>query len=158
VTTTPKVELYSWLITAEIDRCIDVTEEDSVRLDWWRASCAAHDWYSTGSQSVVEDAAAEHVAEEHRPCAAPGPFLSDGTQMHCRLLPDHDGDHMTGAGHEWPKLRPRIQRCRPAATGCHGRHGGPWMLFTDREDAFTPCSTWTEALEKLQAWYDRRCV
>jgi hypothetical protein len=152
----PKVELYDWLVTAEIDRHIDVTEEDSVRDDWWRASCGVHDWYATGHRPIVEDAAAEHVTEEHRPCSAPGPFFDGETRMHCRLLPSHDGDHMTGAGHEWPKMRPRIQRCRPAVTGCHGRHGGPWMLFTDREDAFMPCATWDEALAKLASWYEGR--
>lgn len=55
-----------------------------------------------------------------------------------------------------PVRKPRIRRCLGKAAGCHGRHGGPWMLFTDREDTFTACATWDEALAKLASWYERR--
>jgi hypothetical protein len=55
-------------------------------------------------------------------------------------------------------VKPYIRRCQPALTGCHGKHGGPWMLFTDREDAFTACATWDEALVALARWYERKAA
>lgn len=95
------IKLADYLISAEIDAHIDIAEEDSVRDDWWRASCLLHDWYTTGSKHNVEIAAAEHVENEHRPCAVFNPHITTDGPVYCYLLPGHDGDHMGRGGSAW---------------------------------------------------------
>lgn len=115
----PRIELADYLLAAEIEDHILVQEEDSVRADWWRASCGLHDWYTTGSRPNVEDAAAHHVAWEHTACADVDPDSPANAPLYCRMLPEHGGDHWNG-GHSWandrkaapaPESTPSNERC-----------------------------------------------
>lgn len=102
MTDQPTRRMTSWALEAEIEQNIDVQEEDSVRPDWWRASCRADTWCTTGSKPVVEDAAAEHIERDHPPCGASGERTFPDAH-YCHLQPGHDGDHQD-SGHTWPRL------------------------------------------------------
>lgn len=115
----PRVTLVDWLQAAEIETHILVEEEDSVRADWWRASCGLHDWYTTGSKPNVEDAAAHHVAWEHTACADVDPDSAADAPLYCRLLPDHDDDHFNG-GRTWANDRgPAVAASTTARSASH---------------------------------------
>lgn len=105
----PRIVLADYLLAAEIENHILVQEEDSVRDDWWRASCGLHDWYTTGSKPNVEDAAAHHVAWEHTACAAVDPDSAAAAPLYCRMLPEHTGDHFNG-GRSWANDRGPAER------------------------------------------------
>lgn len=141
---TPRVALADYLQAAEIETHILVQEEDSVRADWWRASCGLHDWYTTGSRPVVEDAAAHHVAWDHTACAAVDPDSPAEAPLYCRALPDHDGDHWNG-GREWASDRePAAMTSATARNASHyfatdRAREGFLTLFGDKLDSwFTP--------------------
>jgi len=101
----PRIALADYLQESEIETHILVQEEDSVRADWWRASCGLHDWYTTGSRPNVEDAAAHHVAWDHTACAALDPDSPADAPLYCRMLPGHGDDHANG-GRCWANDRP----------------------------------------------------
>jgi hypothetical protein len=50
---------------AVYDTVIRIDREDSVRDGWYRATCDLCDWYTTGSEPVVEEAANEHIGDQH---------------------------------------------------------------------------------------------
>lgn len=106
-----RIALADWLQAAEIETHILVQEEDSVRADWWRASCGLHDWYTTGSKPNVEDAAAHHVAWDHTACAAVDPDSPADAPLYCRMLPGHGDDHFNG-GRTWANDRKPIASAR----------------------------------------------
>lgn len=83
----------------------------------WRASCDIHDWYTTGIYSTVEDAAWDHIARQHEPCAAPSDRTFAGVQLYCHLLLDHEGDHMN-RGNTWPRTVPAVAPTKPPRRDC----------------------------------------
>jgi hypothetical protein len=104
MTDTPTVALADYLLGLEIDDHVTVEQEDSVRADWWRATCSTHDWYATGSKDTVGQAAVEHVVDGHPACSAPSERTFIGVPIHCRLQPGHLGDHMC-RGYIWPNTK-----------------------------------------------------
>lgn len=54
-----------WAVAAAVDHNITIGPADSVRDGWWDADCLC-DWHTSGTQTVVDDAAHEHVAADHK--------------------------------------------------------------------------------------------
>jgi hypothetical protein len=64
----PLVRHTYWAVSHAVEDLVLIHENtDSVRAAWYEATCIEGDcdWHTTGSEPNVEDAAHEHVAEEH---------------------------------------------------------------------------------------------
>lgn len=144
MTDRPRVQLADYLQAAEIETHILAEEEDSVRADWWRASCALHDWYTTGSRPNVEDAAAHHVSWDHSACADTDPDSPANAPLYCRSRPDHDDDHWNG-GRTWTndRKRSRTARCRAECSEMHTYIWGECEAAVEPEQGAHPAGATT---------------
>lgn len=94
----PADRLTYHAVGAVVDRLVTVGPAGSVREGWHEAHCVC-DWSTSGNESVVDDAAYEHVAEEHKAEVQAEQVFLAAARAYCVTKFPYDGTY-AGDGRE----------------------------------------------------------